>query len=136
MPDGILAVGAYLGAGGTAGAAVGASDAALSAAALDASVAGSGTLVGPAVAGGGAITAGGGGGSLLAAAVPAAASAAASAGVTSMLSPKPPKIPGALPMPDALDQENARKRAIAESMARRGRASTVLTAPAAGTLGG
>lgn len=133
MPESVAAIGTYF---GTAGAAAGASDAALSAAALDASVAGGGVLVGPAVSGGGAIVAGGGGGSVLGAVAQAAGGAAASAGVNAALAPKPPKIPGALPQPDALDQENARKRALAEAIARRGRASTILTAPSNGTLGG
>jgi hypothetical protein len=66
-----------------------------------------------------------------------AGGAAATAGVQGMLAPKPPKVPGQTPMPDPLQQEEARKRSIAEQMARRGRASTVLTAPGGGgKLGG
>ena len=75
-------------------------------------------------------------GTVAAAAAPTIGSAVATAGVTQLLAPKPPTVPGPIAQPDALAQEQARQRAIAESMARRGRASTILTAPASGTLGG
>lgn len=53
----------------------------------------------------------------------------------SALQPKPPKAPAPLSMPDPLAQEEARRRALIEQMARRGRASTILSQPS-GKLGG
>lgn len=129
MPETLGSVATYF--AGTAGAAT-AADA--SAAALDASVAGSGVLTGANVAAGGSI--GFESGSLTAIGT-SAATAAASAATTRLLSPKPP---GPLPiaaMPDPLAEEQAKQQSIIEQLARRGRASTVLTQPASGgTLGG
>lgn len=54
---------------------------------------------------------------------------------TSMLAPKPPTAGKAIPMPDPLAQEQAKRQAVIEQMARRGRASTILTSPG-NSLGG
>lgn len=57
--------------------------------------------------------------------------------VSGAMAPKPPKIPGVTPMPDPLAQQEARRRSITEQLARRGRASTIMTQPApSGKLGG
>lgn len=136
MPESIAAVGAYFAAGSAAEVGtVAVADAAFG------ELAGGISLTAAEAAAGGASAAGYGagaaaGGGLAAAATKAAVGGVASAGASALLTPKPPKVPGALAMPDAQAQEEARKRSIAEQMARRGRASTVLTAPAAGTLGG
>lgn len=62
-----------------------------------------------------------------------------SAVATSLLAPKPrvPTLAPVTPMPDPLAQQEAKQRSMIEQMARRGRASTVLTNPAdsAGKLG-
>ena len=57
-------------------------------------------------------------------------------GVQAALAPKRPDLPKPLPMPDPVAQEEERKRSIIEQLARRGRASTVLSDPGPGTLGG
>lgn len=73
--------------------------------------------------------------------------AGVSTAVGSLLAPKPPQtqptvLPGGktttepVPMPDPLAQEAASKRSIVEQLARRGRASTILTSPGSGKLGG
>lgn len=51
--------------------------------------------------------------------------------VTSLLTPKPkePAIPPPTPMPDQQAMEKERRRKIAEQMARRGRAASILTSP-------
>ncbi len=130
----LAAVGTYFAGAGAATAATGGLEGIMAATVAESAVAGgaygagtaaaieAGTIGGAAVAGGG----------LLGAAATSAGTAAASAGVSSLLAPKPPKVPGAVAMPDPLAQEEARKRSIAEQMARRGRASTILTAPASG----
>ncbi len=106
----------------------------------DAAVAGT-SVVGTAAAGtagvAGTAAATGAGAGLLGTVGTAAATAAASAGVQSLLSPKPPKVPGVTPMPDLNSPEAqlARQRSIAEQMARSGRAATMLSQPS-GTLGG
>jgi hypothetical protein len=59
------------------------------------------------------------------------------AGVGALLAPDAPKEKPGPAMPDPLAQEEARRRSIAEQMARRGRASTVLTdTSGSGKLGG
>jgi len=60
---------------------------------------------------------------------------AAGAVTTSLLAPKPPSAPAPLPMPDPLAQQNAQRQAVIEQLARRGRASTILTSPG-DSLGG
>lgn len=76
-------------------------------------------------------------GGVAATAAPVVASAAVTAGANALLAPKPPKVPGVTPMPDEMAMQEQRKRSIAEQMARRGRAASIMTeAPAAGTLGG
>lgn len=76
-------------------------------------------------------------GGAVAVAGPTVAGAVASAGANALLAPKPPKIGDPIAMPDAQAQELARRNALAEQVARRGRASTVLTqGPTSQTLGG
>jgi hypothetical protein len=73
-----------------------------------------------------------------------ALNAGVSTAVGSLLAPKVPTVlPGgktaAVPMPDPLAQEAATKKSLVEQLARRGRASTVLTSPggnSGGKLGG
>ena len=128
---------------GEAAAVTGGSEAA-SAAALDASVAGSGVLTGSEVAAGGAVAGAGtaagtaaASGGLLGGLGDAAAKAAISAGITKLATPRPPGPTKPTPMPDmnSPEAQMARSRSIAEQMARRGRASTLLTQPS-NTLGG
>ena len=124
---------------GEAAAVTGGSEAA-SAAALDASVAGSGVLTGSEVAAGGAVSGAGtaaASGGLLGGLGDAAAKAAISAGITKLVTPRPPGPTKPTPMPDmnSPEAQMARSRSIAEQMARRGRASTLLTQPS-NTLGG
>ena len=66
--------------------------------------------------------------------------AAAGTAATIALAPKPgqvqlPGLPQPVAMPDPLQQEQARQRSIAESLARRGRASTILTQDTSDKLG-
>ena len=86
----------------------------------------------------GAATGAGVGSSLLKEAGTAAAGGIASAAVSSALAPKRPGLPTPTAMPDPLAQQEARKRELINQVARRGRASTMLTdaAPAGGKLGG
>jgi hypothetical protein len=49
--------------------------------------------------------------------------------VSSLLQPKPPGVPAPTLMPDPQAQEAAKKKALLEQTARRGRQSTVLTEP-------
>ena len=56
--------------------------------------------------------------------------------VSSALQPKPPKAAPVAAMPDPLAQEQAQRQKIIDQMARRGRASTILTSATNGTLGG
>jgi hypothetical protein len=58
-----------------------------------------------------------------------AGTAALTAGVGKLLtpSPKPPSVKPELAMPDPLEQQKARQRTIAETLAGRGRAGTILT---------
>ena len=73
----------------------------------------------------------------MAEAASAAATVVGTAMVTKAMTPnvKTPEVKPTLAMPDPLAQEAARKREIAETMSRRGRASTIMTQPS-GTLGG
>ena len=66
----------------------------------------------------------------------AAGTAAGAALVGSLLKPDAPAAQAQTRMPDPLEQEQARKRNLLEQMSRRGRASTIMTGPAGGTLGG
>lgn len=123
-------------AGGAAGgAAVGAGAGTMAAAA--ASDAGGGAAVGAAGAGAGTAAAAGGtlGGSL----GTSLATAAGGQVVGSLLAPKAPKAPGVknpLTMPDPQAQDAATRRSLVEQLARRGRASTILTDTGSGKLGG
>lgn len=58
--------------------------------------------------------------------------------VSSLLAPKPPKTKAPTAMPDPLAQQQAQQQKLIAQMARRGRASTILTNPgsAGGALGG
>jgi hypothetical protein len=133
----IGAIGTFLGSLGAESALVPVADAAFGDLAGGISLTAAETAAGGASAAGYAAAGAAGGSGLLGKAGETAAGAAASAGVTKLLAPKPPTIPGATPMPDLQAQDEARKRSIAEQMARRGRASTILTdAPTSGTLGG
>lgn len=81
------------------------------------------------------------GGSLLGTIGTQAAGALAGSVASSLLAPSPTKAPSVTPpvgMPDPLAQEQARKQSMIEQMARRGRASTILTdnAGSGGKLGG
>ena len=91
--------------------------------------------------GGSALAAGGAGASAGAAGIGSAMGAAAAAAVASgvvgqLMAPDAPEAKKALEMPDPLAQEAARRREIAETMSRRGRASTIMTEPSGGKLGG
>lgn len=68
----------------------------------------------------------------------AAAKALAPAVVSSLLQPKPPKTKAPTAMPDPLAQQQATQQKLLQQLARRGRASTILTNPAngGGSLGG
>lgn len=68
-----------------------------------------------------------------------AAQGAGIAVVSSLLNPRPnaPSVSPVTGMPDPLAQQEARKQALAEQMARQGRASTIMTdAAPSGKLGG
>lgn len=58
--------------------------------------------------------------------------------VSSLLAPKPPKTKAPTAMPDPLAQQQATQQKMLQQLARRGRASTILTSPGAagGALGG
>lgn len=58
--------------------------------------------------------------------------------VSSLLAPKPPKAAAPIAMPDPLAQQQAQQQKILQQLARRGRASTILTSPggSGGSLGG
>lgn len=88
-----------------------------------------------AAAGAGAAAAGTAGLTALEAAGVAAAGAAATAGVSAILAPGAPKEKLGIPMPDSKALEEAKKRSIAEQIAQRGRASTIMT-ETSGKLGG
>lgn len=67
-----------------------------------------------------------------------AATAIAPSVVSSLLAPKPPKTKAPTAMPDPLAQQQAQQQKLIQQLARRGRASTILTSPgsAGGSLGG
>jgi hypothetical protein len=90
---------------------------------------------GTVVAAGTAGTAGAGAG-IAGAAATAAGTAAGTALVGELLKPDVPAAQAQTRMPDPLEQEQARKRSLLEQMSRRGRASTIMTGPTGGTLGG
>jgi hypothetical protein len=79
----------------------------------------------------------GAGAGLLGATAKAVLPTVAGAAATSVLNRKP-GVPAPTTMPDPLAQEQARRQAIMDQLARRGRASTILTdtAPSGGKLGG
>lgn len=133
MPESVAAVGAYFGAGAGTAATAAATETAVGSVAAEAATAG-------AVEAGTAATVGGGLLSQLGkTAGQAAVTAGASGVVSSLLAPKRPDLPKPTAMPDPLAQEEARKRSIIEQMARRGRASTIMTDAApdsGGKLGG
>ena len=58
--------------------------------------------------------------------------------VSSLLAPKPPKAQAPTAMPDPLAQQQATQQKLLQQLARRGRASTILTSPGdgGGSLGG
>lgn len=58
--------------------------------------------------------------------------------LSSLLQPKPPKTKAPTAMPDPLAQQQAQQQKLIQQLARRGRASTILTSPgdAGGSLGG
>jgi hypothetical protein len=58
--------------------------------------------------------------------------------VSSLLQPKPPKTKAPTAMPDPLAQQQAQQQKLIQQLARRGRASTILTSPgnSGGSLGG
>lgn len=142
MPETVLAAGAEE-AGGAAVAGAAATDVAATAGvAGGTAAAGAGTAAGAAYGAETAATFGAGtsGGSFLG---NAGASLAVNAGtqvVSSLLNPKAKSSPTVAPvigMPDPLAQQEAIKQSLIEQMARRGRASTILTdSPSSGTLGG
>jgi len=67
-----------------------------------------------------------------------AATAIAPSVVSSLMQPKPPKTKAPTAMPDPLAQQQAQQQKLLTQLARRGRASTILTNPgnAGGSLGG
>ena len=67
-----------------------------------------------------------------------AAKAVAPVVINSLLQPKPPKAAAPIAMPDPLAQQQAQQQKIIQQLARRGRASTILTSPgnSGGSLGG
>lgn len=140
MPESAAAIAAYF--GGTAEA-VGAGAAVAEGAGSSALAIGAGTAETASVAELGLSSASlidagtiGGGGAFLGALGKTAATAAVTGGTQSLLAPKRPDLPKPLPMPDPQAQEEARRKAIIEQTSRRGRASTILTDAASGTLGG
>jgi hypothetical protein len=59
--------------------------------------------------------------------------------LSNLMQPKPPKTKAPTAMPDPLAQQQAQQQKLLQQLARRGRASTVLTNPgnsAGGSLGG
>ena len=120
MPEAIPVVASFFTVGGEAAAVATAAEAA-----------GAGLGVGAAT---GAATAAGGAG-LGTAVATAAGSAAASGVVGKLLQGKPPGLSGPVEMPDPEAQQAARQKSLADQLARRGRASTILTDSGAGTSG-
>lgn len=134
MPETIGAVGTFFAtaggasAGASAGLAVGTGAASATFAGIDAA-----TVAGAAAAG----VAAGGASGVLGSVGTGAATAAAGAATTRLLSPKPPGPAPLTQMPDPLAEEQAKQQSIVEQLARRGRASTILTQPpSGGSLGG
>ena len=78
----------------------------------------------------------GGGGGLLGSVGEQLATAAGTAAVTQAMAPKRPDLPKPLAMPDPEATAEAKRRALTEQMARRGRASTILTQASGDKLGG
>ncbi len=120
---------------GSAAGTLGAADSAGASASLGLTAADVGGTSG-AVAGSGAATAAGTGGSALANFAGTAAKTLGPALLSSALQPKPPKVAPVAAMPDPLAQEQAQRQKIIDQIARRGRASTILTSATNGTLGG
>jgi hypothetical protein len=109
----IAAIGVYFGGTGAAAAGTAAAGAATAGAAGAGAASGLGTALGT-----------------------AAVSAAAGAAANALLAPDAPKAKPGPAMPDPEAQEAARRRAIAEQIGRRGRASTFLSDNPSGKLGG
>lgn len=122
---------------GSAAGTLGAADSAAASSELGLTAADVGGTSG-AVAGTGAATAAGTNTSALASGAGAVAKYAAPAVVSSLLAPKPPKTKAPTAMPDPLAEQQATQQKLIAQMARRGRASTILTNPgsAGGSLGG
>jgi hypothetical protein len=122
--------------GGSAGT-LGAADSSAASADLGLSAADvGGTSGATAGAGSSAAGAGAGAGSSWLDYAKSAAKAVAPAVVNAALQPKPPKTKAPMAMPDPLAQEQAQRQKLIEQLARRGRASTVLTSATNGSLGG
>lgn len=97
------------------------------------------TALGGTMGGGAAVAAGAGG--ILSSLGGSVASAATSTLLGGLLAPDAPEPPqmkqtSITAMPDPMAQEKARKRSTIEQLSRRGRASTILTQPSGGRLGG
>lgn len=129
--------GAAGGAGALSGAGLAADTVAGGVAASDV-LAGEGSAVtyltnGPGVAAGAAPVAAGGGSGLLG----QAETAAITSGISKLFNPTPerPSVPPVTPMPDPMALEEAKKKSIIDQLARRGRASTILSQPSGGKLG-
>lgn len=134
-----LGEGAAATGGGGAAAGAGGADAAGLAAADSAAVSSEGAAAGLTESGGAAAgTSSGAGSSAWVKYGESAAKALAPTVLSSVLSPKPPKTKAPTAMPDPLAQQQAQRQKIIDQMARRGRASTILTNPgnAGGSLGG
>lgn len=137
MPETVTSIGAYFGGSAAAGEVAGSSALAIASGTAEtagATAAGLGSASALDIAAGGAGLAGVGS-TLLKSAGQAGAGALGAGAVQAALAPKRPDLPKPIPMPDAQAQEEARKRQIIEATARRGRASTILTDAASGTLG-
>lgn len=95
------------------------------------------SAVGSAGYGASSATASGAGSGFVGGVAKSAAGTAVNAGVqTAVARANRPDQPVPLAMPDPQEQEKARRRMIAEMNKRSGRASTILTQPGSGTLGG
>lgn len=97
------------------------------------------TALGGTMGAGGAAAGGALGGGIMSTMAKTGAQAVGTSLISSILAPEPPQPPNAgpvTPMPDPLAQAAARKKSIIEQTSRRGRASTIMTSPTGGSLGG